>query len=61
MDKQGRNKMDNLINSLIDEWAVWCKDQGFKCMDAMELIMEHDLTPNQSDFVDNFIKRWEVA
>jgi len=27
----------------------------------MELIMEHDLTPNQSDFVDNFIKRWEVA
>jgi len=49
------------IRKLEDQYASWCADQGLKCMDAMELIHEYDLTPNQSTWIYDFIKRWETA
>ena len=47
------------IALLTEEYGTWCADQGFKCMDAMELIHEYDLTPKQSTWINDFINRWE--
>jgi len=47
------------IDLLIEEYGTWCADQGFKFMDAMELIHEYDLTPNQSTWIADFIERWD--
>ena len=47
------------IDLLIEEYGTWCADQGFKCMDAMELIHEYNLTPKQSTWINDFINRWE--
>ena len=35
------------VESLTKEYEAWCADaeQEFKCMDAMELIHEYELTP----------------
>jgi len=47
------------IELLTEEYGTWCADQGLKCMDAMELIHEYDLTPNQSTWIADFIERWD--
>ena len=44
---------------LTEEYGTWCADQGLKCMDAMELIHEYELTPEQSTWIHDFIKRWD--
>ena len=44
---------------LTEEYGTWCADQGLKCMDAMELIHEYELTPEQSTWIYDFIKRWD--
>ena len=45
--------------TLIDELEKWRLAQGFKSMCAMELIYEYELTPKQSTWIVNFIKRWD--
>lgn len=47
------------VESLTKEYEAWCADQGLKCMDAMELIHEYELTPEQSTWIHDFIKRWD--
>lgn len=49
------------VESLTKEYEAWCADaeQEFKCMDAMELIHEYELTPEQSTWIYDFIKRWD--
>jgi len=49
------------IELLTEEYEAWCADaeQEFKCMDALELIHEYELTPEQSTWIYDFIKRWE--
>jgi len=44
---------------LTEEYGTWCADQGLKCMDALELIHEYELTPEQSTWIYDFIKRWD--
>ena len=51
----------SMIHRLHDKYARWCKAQGFECVDAMELLCEHKLTPKQSKWITNFMARWEVA
>jgi len=48
-------------NELVDEYTFWCKAQGLKCVDAMELIHEGKLTRHQNAWVVQFIERWEEA
>ena len=45
--------------TLIDELEKWRLAQGFKAMCAMELIYEYELTPKQSTWIVNFMKRWD--
>ena len=49
------------VESLTEEYEAWCADseQEFKCMDALELIHEYELTPEQSTWIYDFIKRWD--
>ena len=49
------------VELLTEEYEAWCADaeQEFKCMDALELIHEYELTPEQSTWIYDFIKRWE--
>ena len=49
------------VESLTKEYEAWCADseQEFKCMDALELIHEYELTPEQSTWIYDFIKRWD--
>ena len=49
------------VELLTEEYEAWCADaeQEFKCLDALELIHEYELTPEQSTWIYDFIKRWE--
>jgi hypothetical protein len=49
------------ISALTDEYTFWCKAQGLKCVDAMELIHESELNRHQNAWVVKFIERWEAA
>jgi len=46
------------VHPLTEEYETWCSEQGFKCMDALELVHEYDLTPEQSAWIYDFIDRW---
>jgi len=49
------------VELLTEEYEAWCADaeQEFKCLDTLELIHEYELTPEQSTWIYDFIKRWE--
>jgi len=49
------------IPALTEEYTFWCKAQGLKCIDAMELIHEDELTRHQNAWVVQFMERWEAA
>jgi hypothetical protein len=49
------------LSELTDEYTFWCKAQGLKCIDAMELIHEGELNRHQNAWVVDFIARWEEA
>jgi len=49
------------LSTLTDEYNFWCKAQGLRCVDAMELICDGELNSNQNAWVVDFIARWEEA
>ncbi len=42
------------------ELEAWCKAQGLPYLSADELVVEATLTPEQSTFLRDFMKRWDA-
>jgi hypothetical protein len=41
--------------------AHWCEEQGLPCLDAEELALQPNLTPEQKHFVNSFCVVWDGA
>ena len=52
--------MPDTIESLCEEYAVWCFSNALPCMSADELYVEfmETLTPAQKSYLQQFLNRW---
>lgn len=49
----------NIVDSLIDEFRAFCAENQLPFMSADELLIVGGLEPEQVEFLQDFIVRWE--
>lgn len=49
----------NVVDSLIDEFRQFCFENQLSLMSADELLVVGGLEPEQVEFLQDFINRWE--
>ena len=49
----------NIVDSLIDEFRQFCSENQLPFMSADELLIVGGLEPEQVEFLQDFIVRWE--
>lgn len=52
---------DTMLESMTDEWVIWCALQGIICVDAEEALLDDTLTKYQRIYISSFIVRWDAV
>ena len=54
-----REVVTNIVDTLIDEFREFCAENQLPLMSADELLIVGGLEPEQVEFLQDFINRWE--
>jgi hypothetical protein len=49
------------LNELCDQYDEFLAENNLPSMSADELLFEHDVTPEQCDYLEQFIEAWHEA